>query len=150
MKRKPPGCEACPLYADGQGFVPGVFPAKARVLIVGQNPGSDEEEAGKPFVGKTGQEMTRTYLPLAGLARKDTAIDNAIRCRWLQPGKRKKTNKLPGGKLLQEALACCSQYDRVPESVDLIVAQGGVALQKFAGPKAKVHEWRGHLLPKEE
>ena len=48
--------------------------------MVGEAPGKEEDRKGHPFVGKTGEELTRHYLPLAGLRREHVYITNAIKC----------------------------------------------------------------------
>ena len=148
MVDKPDTCKGCPLYGDGRGFVPGFFVEGAELLIVGQNPGEQEEKAGVPLVGATGTMLNKDYLPLTGVDIDRVAKDNAIRCRWHKPGDRKKGNELPKGKMLDEAIECCRQYDYVPDTVRLIMCMGVVALAKF-NPQLKQFEWRGHLLPHE-
>ena len=149
MIDKPAGCRTCVLWGDGLGFVQGAFPEGAELMIVGQAPGADEEEAGEAFVGATGKRLANEFLPLAGVDYKEVARDNAIRCRWREPGAKKNTNKLPGEAILNKAIACCRQYDVVPASVRLVIAMGTVALRKM-GPGLRQHEWRGHLLPEVE
>src|SRR2546428_7763535 len=85
---KPPACQGCPFYGDGQGFVPGELRGSP-VLVYGQNPGAEEEAQGKPFVGATGATMERNYFKVSGLSREDVSLDNAIRCRY------KNANELP-------------------------------------------------------
>ena len=80
MLPKPQGCQSCPLYGDGLGFVPDKLNDQAEVFIYGQNPGKDEEEGRmwdgqsyeacdpQPFTGKTGYELNR-LLPVGGLDR---------------------------------------------------------------------------------
>ena len=62
MIGKPEACKGCPLYGDGQGFVPDDLVPGARVAVIAQNPGSDEEQQGTPMVGKTGQMLNSHYL----------------------------------------------------------------------------------------
>ena len=145
---KPDGCKGCPLYGDGKGFVPGSFPVGATVLVLGQNPGAEEEKVGIPLVGKTGQLLDRTFLPLAGLDGQEIAKDNVIRCRWTPPGKKEKTNDLPSGKVLDAAITHCRQYDKPGDGFRLVIAMGGIAVKKMAGSdEFKIHNWRGFLLP---
>lgn len=146
--RKPDTCKGCSLYGDGNGFVEGSYPDSARVLILAENPGREEEAAGIPLVGKTGQMLEKTFLPLAGLAPYEIAKDNVIRCRYQPPGKGEKTNGLPTGKMLDTAITHCSQYDKPKDSFQLVIAMGPIVLKKMAGmDDKKIHEWRGFLLP---
>ena len=135
------------MYQDGMGFVPGNFPPRARVLIIGQNPGADEEDAGRPFVGRTGQTMEHQYLPLADLQPHEIAVDNAIRCRLLKGGHR--TNDLPAPSVRTQAVTHCAHYDTDMRPYELVILQGGLALEKYR-PDLKLHTWRGHLLPPED
>ena len=146
IRNKPDTCKLCPLYGDGKGFVPGVYPPQARVKLVGQNPGADEEAAGVPFVGKTGEALQRTYLSILGLDMADVARDNVLRCRWLPPGKRVKVNDLPPGKDLVTAIHCCAQYDRDDPTLKLVIVMGEPAFARYY-PELKASEWTGHLLP---
>src|SRR2546426_4926385 len=102
MLPKPDGCKGCPLYGDGQGFVPDEIVPEASVFILGQNPGSDEEREGKPFVGQTGQTMERVYFPLAGLERGQVSIGNVLRLRTDH------RNEIPNGAGLGRAVSQCN------------------------------------------
>ena len=140
--KKPASCAGCAFYQDGQGFVPDELRDGAAVLIVGQNPGAEEVEQGRPFVGKTGQMMESKYLKDAGLTREDVSIGNAIRCRW------RGTNELPkiNETLIRSALAHChAAHFRLPADIRLIIAQGDYAAMQLTG--GTVGEWRGYVRP---
>lgn len=115
------------------------------MLVVGQNPGQQEEQEGRPFVGATGQMMERVYFPLAGLVRGvNVSVANAIRCRWHHG------NDLPAlgakDKLIETAIAhCANAHLRIPPSTKLIVAQGAYSLYALTG-QTKINDWRGYLL----
>lgn len=131
---------------DGWGFVPDEIIDNAPVMVLGQNPGHEEERNGQPFVGATGQEMERVYFPAAGLERGvNVSLGNAIRCRWIKGGKR--TNLLPPERILGPALVHCMQaHFRPPSQTRLIVAQGALAWRALGGP-GSVTAWRGFLKP---
>ena len=140
---KPTGCQGCPMYQSGEGFVPDEIVEGSEVFVLGQNPGADEEKAGKPFVGKTGQAMIERYFPVAGLRRgENVSIGNSIRCRW------KDSNNLPTGKLLQQAREHCTrEHLRIPRSVRLVVAQGALASKVVSkDEKISIEKWRGFLI----
>lgn len=117
-------------------------------MIVGQNPGAEEEKAAQPFIGKTGQMMESKFLPLAGLTRDNLSIGNAIRCRL------NASNELPP---LDEAACraavehCTRAHLRIPDGTRLIIAQGAYALYALTGHGANksdhISDWRGFLLP---
>jgi DNA polymerase len=81
------GCVACPELAGSRiQVVPGVRPAGADVLLVGEAPGAQEDEFGVPFVGRSGQ-LLDALLAEAGLDRDRVAVANVLKCR--PPGNRK-------------------------------------------------------------
>ena len=104
-------------------------------------PYEEDEVAGRPAVDKVGQMMNQRFLPRAGLVRgENVSVANVLKCRALEPAKNgprrvgdnryKATNKLPKGKALNQAIAhCMGAHFRVPSQVDLIVAQGAIALR---------------------
>ncbi len=78
-------CRACPLCDGRIQTVFGDGNPAARVLVVGEAPGKNEDEQGIPFVGKAGQNLNR-LLEIAGLEREDIFIANVLKCR--PPGNR--------------------------------------------------------------
>ena len=52
-------CRKCRLWQGAKHAVPGEGPTNARVMLIGQNPGSEEDESGRPFVGKSGKYLTK-------------------------------------------------------------------------------------------
>ena len=78
-------CTRCPLYKTANRGVPGEGDAKARLVCVGEAPGANEDETGKPFVGQAGQLLTK-IIEAIGLRREDVYIANVIKCR--PPGNR--------------------------------------------------------------
>jgi DNA polymerase len=140
-------CTACPdLTASRQRVVPGVFPPHARLLLVGEAPGAQEDEAGRPFVGRGGQLLDR-LLAAAGIDRSGVAVANVLKCR--PPGNRTPTTA--------EARRCRGWLDRQVELVDpsLVVTLGGTALtwalgrgHRLSDLRGRVHQWNGRrLLP---
>jgi len=74
-------CERCPALVDARSrIVNGDGPADAPLLFVGEAPGADEDERGRPFVGRSGDVLDGA-LADAGLAREDVRITNCVRCR---------------------------------------------------------------------
>jgi DNA polymerase len=79
------GCRRCPLCDGRTHVVFGVGSPTARVLIVGEAPGKNEDLQGEPFVGAAGKKLD-ALLELADLAREDVYIANVLKCR--PPGNR--------------------------------------------------------------
>jgi len=133
----------------------------AKVLVLAQNPGDNEEKGEEivsyqggnpithevepqPLIGATGYILAKTYLPMAGLQRDQVSYANVIKCRV--GGK----NKLPEGDEYDKAVAhCTTAHLVVPDSVEHVVAMGAHAIAHVAEPDAhyKVATWRGYVLP---
>jgi DNA polymerase len=140
------GCTACPeLAATRRSVVVGAAPAGARLLVMGEAPGAQEDESGLPFVGRSGQ-LLDTLLAEAGGDRARTAVLNTLKCRppANRPPTRPETARCRGWTERQLALAA-------PE---LVVTLGLSATRWFLGPTAlapvrgRVHEAGGvRVLP---
>jgi len=115
-------CQKCELYATRKNAVPGEGPADAKVMIVGEAPGSNEDEQGRPFVGSAGRNLD-SLLSKAGLARSDVFITNVVKCR--PPGNRRPKRK--------ELDSCHPYLRRQIEAISprLIVLLGDTALKEF-------------------
>ena len=73
-------CDACELRSRCKGPVPAVGPEDARVMIVGEAPGANEDAKGEPLVGHAGQYLD-ALLRKAGLDRDDVILTNTVKCR---------------------------------------------------------------------
>jgi uracil-DNA glycosylase family 4 len=71
-------CRKCRLWQGAKHGVPGEGPLNAEVMMVGQNPGADEDESGRPFVGRAGKFLTKT-LAEHGINREDLFITNIVK-----------------------------------------------------------------------
>jgi uracil-DNA glycosylase family 4 len=81
------GCTACTeLAATRTNVVVGDFPPGARVLLVGEAPGAEEDASGRPFVGRAGRALNEA-LAASGLPRGEVAVLNMLKCR--PPGNRR-------------------------------------------------------------
>jgi DNA polymerase len=72
------GCKKCRLWQGAKHGVPGEGPLNAKVMLAGQNPGADEDELGRPFVGRAGKYLTKT-LAEYGIKREDVFITNIVK-----------------------------------------------------------------------
>ena len=72
------GCKKCRLWQGAKHGVPGEGPLNAKVMFVGQNPGADEDELGRPFVGRAGKYLTKT-LSEFGIKREEVFITNIVK-----------------------------------------------------------------------
>ena len=134
------------MYSDGQGFVNDELIPNAPTLVLGQNPGSQEERIGKPFIGPTGELQTQHFFPLARLERgNNVSIANVLKCRWVENGK--KTDKLPPQDILTQAIDhCTTNHLRIPPATKLVIAEGALAASWCAGRNLKVWQWRGQVI----
>ncbi|MGD6806211.1 MAG: uracil-DNA glycosylase [Candidatus Bathyarchaeia archaeon] len=71
-------CRKCRLWQTAKRGVPGEGPLNAKVMFVGQNPGAEEDETGRPFVGRAGKYLTKT-LAECGIKREDIYITNIVK-----------------------------------------------------------------------
>jgi uracil-DNA glycosylase family 4 len=71
-------CKKCRLWQGAKHGVPGEGPSNAKVMFVGQNPGAEEDEIGRPFVGRAGKFLTKTLAEF-GIKREDVFITNIVK-----------------------------------------------------------------------
>jgi DNA polymerase len=130
------GCRACGLWETRTQTVFGVGDRQARLMIIGEAPGADEDRLGEPFVGRAGQLLT-AMLAAIGLGREQVYIANVLKCR--PPG-----NRDPHA---DEAAACRAYLDRQIELIrpDLILSVGGVSAKNLLHTEDPVGRLRGRV-----
>lgn len=74
-------CRNCSLYLSKKNYVPGEGSERAQVMFVGEAPGREEDEQGRPFVGNAGKLLTNLIEKELGLSRRDVYITNVLKCR---------------------------------------------------------------------
>lgn len=72
------GCRKCRLWQGAKHGVPGEGPLNSKVMLVGQNPGAEEDETGRPFVGRAGKFLTKV-LAENGIKREELFITNIVK-----------------------------------------------------------------------
>jgi uracil-DNA glycosylase len=130
-------CTACPdLAARRTSVVVGEFPPAARLLVVGEAPGAQEDVAGRPFIGKGGRLLDR-LLSDAGIDRAGVAVANTLKCR--PPDNRTPTRA--------EVHRCRGWLDRQVELANpaLLLTLGGTALAWAFGPGHRLGDLRGRV-----
>jgi uracil-DNA glycosylase family protein len=135
------GCQACPLWKDATQTVFGEGPAKAAVVLVGEQPGDREDRDGRPFVGPAGRVLDDA-LAEAGIDRKQVYVTNAVKhFKWTPRGKRRIHQK-PNA---EEIAACRPWLDAELAVVkpDVLVALGATAAQALLGRGFRVTRDRG-------
>jgi DNA polymerase len=128
------GCTRCPLFRTATNGVPGEGHPQAELMVVGEAPGADEDASGRPFVGASGQLLTK-ILAAIKLAREDVFIANVVKHR--PPGNR---NPAP-----DEVAACSPYLIRQIELVrpKVILTVGNFAAQTLLDTKLGIGKLRG-------
>ncbi len=137
-------CTACHLYKRGTQTVFGEGPKRAKLMLIGEQPGDYEDVAGKPFVGPAGKVMDRA-LEEAGIDRSQAYVTNAVKhFKWEPRGKRRIHQK-PNAR---EIAACRPWLEAELRIVrpNLVVAMGATAAQAIFGPSFRVTRERGKVL----
>ncbi|MDQ3622189.1 MAG: UdgX family uracil-DNA binding protein [Verrucomicrobiota bacterium] len=139
------GCRACPLWKSGTQTVFGEGSGHARVMLVGEQPGDQEDLAGRPFVGPAGKLLDRA-LEAAGIPRQRTYVTNVVKhFKWEPRGKRrlhKKPNELE--------IAACRPWVEAEIAVlqpRVLICLGATAAQALLGKAFRVTLQRGQLIP---
>jgi uracil-DNA glycosylase family protein len=137
-------CEGCDLYKCATQTVFGEGPRDARVMFVGEQPGDQEDLAGKPFVGPSGK-MLDGVLEKVGIDRSVVYVTNAVKhFKFEQRGKRRIHSK-PSAR----QIAACKPWLKAEVEVirpDVIVALGATAAQAMLGNGFKVTQHRGEAI----
>jgi DNA polymerase len=142
VRRAARTCTACDLYRNATQTVFGAGPARARVMLVGEQPGDQEDRAGDPFVGPAGQLLDRC-LEEAGIDRSRAYVTNTVKhFKWEARGKRR-IHKKPN---LSEVTACRPWLDTELRLVqpEALVLLGATAAQQFRNA-ADARQEVGHL-----
>jgi uracil-DNA glycosylase len=137
-------CKACDLWKRGTQTVFGEGAARSRVLMVGEQPGNDEDLAGRPFVGPAGKLLDRA-LERAGIDRRQVYVTNVVKhFKWEPKGKRRIHAKPNSA----EIRACLPWLEAELALVkpDIVVALGATAAQALLGASFRVSQRRGELV----
>jgi DNA polymerase len=139
------GCRGCHLWKVGTQTVFGEGPPGAEVLIVGEQPGDQEDLAGKPFVGPSGKLLDAALVD-AGIDRSKVYVTNAVKhFKWERgPGKRR-IHKKPND---TEIRACHPWLQTELAVLDprVVVCLGATAAQSLLGKAFRVTQSRGKVL----
>jgi DNA polymerase len=137
-------CQDCPLWANATQTVFGAGDPQARVMLIGEQPGDEEDKKGLPFVGPAGRLLDRA-LEAAGVDREHLYVTNAVKhFKWQLRGKRR-LHKTPAQR---EIDACYQWLEREIETVKphVIVALGATAARAVISKDFKVSLMRGQFV----
>jgi len=141
------GCKACPLWKSGTQTVFGEGSPKAEVMFVGEQPGDQEDKAGKPFVGPAGRLLDQA-MEQAGIDRSVAYVTNVVKhFKWKGQGKRRIHQK-PNW---SEIAACFPWLEAELAVVKprVLVCLGATAAQALLGRQFRVTQHRGEPVPSE-
>lgn len=138
------GCRGCDLYKNATQTVFGRGARRARVILIGEVPGDEEDRAGEPFVGPAGR-LLRTAMEDAGLSPDDAYLTNAVKhFRWEPRGKRR-LHKKPSWRQI-EACKPWLQAEILVIKPPVLVALGATAAQSLMGRDFRLTKHRGEFL----
>jgi len=137
-------CKRCPLYRHATQVVPGEGSAEARLMFVGEQPGNDEDLAGRPFVGPAGRVLDRA-IEDAGLQRAQIFVTNAVKHFKFEPRGKRRLHKRPS---VHEIVRCrlWNEAERKLVKPRLIVALGASAARSLVGRPVTIAKVRGQML----
>jgi len=137
-------CRRCPLYRNATQAVPGEGPRGAVLVLVGEQPGNDEDLAGKPFVGPAGMVLNKA-LEAAGIERQKAFVTNAVKHFKFEPRGKRRLHKRPNA---YEIERCCWWLENELRFVKpkLVVALGATAALSVFGKPMPVGKSRGKIL----
>jgi len=139
------GCKACPLWENATQTVFGEGRSHAKMMLVGEQPGNEEDLEGRPFVGPAGRLLDEA-LEEAGIDRREVYVTNVVKhFKWERRGKRRIHEK-PKEREIQ---ACKPWLEAEIAAVKpvVIIVLGATAAQALLGKQFRVTRRRGELIP---
>jgi uracil-DNA glycosylase len=143
LKSEAVACRRCPLWKPATQLVFGEGPQDAPVVFVGEQPGDQEDLAGRPFVGPAGQVFDRA-LADAGIDRTRIYLTNAVKHFKFEPRGKRRLHKTPSN---AEVEHCRWWVEREISLIKprLVVAMGATAARSLTGRAVAITRERGHL-----
>lgn len=138
----PAACRRCDLWRKATQAIPGEGPSQAAVMLVGEQPGDEEDLRGRAFVGPAGKVLNET-LAAAGVERDTLFVTNAVKHFKWEPRGKLRLHRRPD---VSEITACNVWLDREIASVQprVIVALGATAIRAVTGRSESIEGARGH------
>ncbi len=137
-------CRACPLWEGATQAVFGEGLKKARLMLIGEQPGDREDREGKPFVGPAGRVLDEA-LEEAGIERRDAYVTNAVKHFKFELRGKRRIHQAPKA---EEIKACAPWLEAEMSVVDpeLLVCLGATAVRAVIGSKTKVMKDHGTVV----
>ncbi|HVZ52685.1 MAG TPA: UdgX family uracil-DNA binding protein [Pseudolabrys sp.] len=137
-------CTRCPLYRDATQVVPGEGPLRARVMLIGEQPGDQEDKQGKPFVGPAGGVLDHA-LAEAGIDRKLVFVTNAVKHFKFEPRGKRRLHKRPNAYEIDR----CHWWLDIERAIlrpRIVVAMGATAVRSVSGRPLSIGKVRGRIM----
>jgi uracil-DNA glycosylase family protein len=144
LEKQARSCRDCPLWANATQTVFGAGNPRAKVMLVGEQPGDEEDRKGLPFVGPAGRLLDRA-LEAAGIDRSQLYVTNAVKhFKWEPRGKRR-LHKTPAQREIE---ACAQWLEGEIRAVrpQVIVCLGATAARALLGSAFRVSTMRGRFV----
>lgn len=140
-------CRACPLYQDATQAVFGEGLRRSDLMLVGEQPGNEEDREGRPFVGSSGR-LLDTLLVEAGIARDRVFVTNVVKHFKFERRGKRRIHETPGSTEIQ---ACIPWLRAEAELVvpEMVVCLGATAAKAIIGSKVRVTKDRGQVFETE-
>jgi uracil-DNA glycosylase len=145
LRAAAPACKGCDLYQHATQIVFGEGPRDSKVVMVGEQPGDEEDKKGHPFVGPAGRLLSKA-MHEAGLDREKIYVTNAVKhFKFTERGKRRLHSKPNAA----EISACRPWLEAELASIGpkLVVCLGATAAQSLMGPSFRITAERGKFFP---
>ena len=137
-------CERCPLHSFATQAVPGEGPPEARLMLIGEQPGNEEDLAGRPFVGPAGR-LRDELLATSGIERSAAYLTNAVKHFRFQVRGKRRMHQRPGS----EHIVSCGwwlQKELALVRPEVVVALGATAAEALFGRPVRLEDLRGRPL----
>lgn len=131
-------CTKCDLHKTRHNVIFGEGNVNAKIILIGEAPGYDEDMIGRPFVGKSGQLLDKILAACGFTREQHVYLSNIVKCR--PPGNRVPTD--------QEAKTCVPYLMKQIELIDplILIPLGASALRVFFGKEYRISQVRGNWL----
>ena len=141
-------CRLCPLWEPATQVVPGVGPQDAAIMVVGEQPGDQEDKAGEPFIGPAGQ-MFNQVIEEVGIDRSGLFVTNAVKHFKYELRGKRRIHQKPD---TSEIKACRTWFlhERAIVRPKLIVAMGATGARAVTGKTVTISRTRGSIMDLDE
>jgi uracil-DNA glycosylase family protein len=138
-------CKACPLWEHATQTVFGEGRTTVRMMLVGEQPGNDEDLSGRPFVGPAGKLLDRA-LEQAGIDRKQTYVTNVVKHFKFEPRGKRRIHAKPSSLEISICLPWLEAELAIVRP-KVLVCLGATAAQALLGKQFRITRDRGVLVP---